>query len=110
MRLRILQVVAAPGHGSGRQVINLAEELRDLGHEVHVIYSPLRISPDFRARLEALRDVKRAAIPMLRPLHPSDIRAALAIRAYIRENGPFDIVHGHSSKGGALARIAALGF
>jgi glycosyltransferase involved in cell wall biosynthesis len=35
----------------------------------------------------------------------SDLRAWLAIRRYIRKLGPFEIIHGHSSKGGALARL-----
>ena len=41
--------------------------------------------------------------------HPSDLRTTLAIRKYLRANGPFDVIHGHSSKGGALARLAPLG-
>ena len=32
-----------------------------------------------------------------------------SIRRYARDFGPFDIIHGHSAKGGALARLAALG-
>lgn len=31
------------------------------------------------------------------------------MRRYLLGNGPFDIVHGHSSKGGALVRLAATG-
>jgi glycosyltransferase involved in cell wall biosynthesis len=109
MRLRILNVVATLGHGSGRQVINLSEQLRDFGHEVHLIYSPLGISEEFRTALDRLEGVAKAAVAMRRAPHPDDARAALAIRAYIRRNGPFDVVHGHSSKAGALARLAALG-
>src|SRR4029078_3314435 len=30
-------------------------------------------------------------------------------RRYLRDEGPFDVVHGHSSKGGAVARLTALG-
>ena len=33
----------------------------------------------------------------------------MAIRRYLRNHGPFDIIHGHSSKGGAVARLAAIG-
>ena len=40
---------------------------------------------------------------------PSDVRAILSLRRYIRARGPFDVVHGHSSKGGAIARLAAAG-
>jgi glycosyltransferase involved in cell wall biosynthesis len=40
----------------------------------------------------------------------SDLRAVLQLTRLIREQGPFDVVHGHSAKGGALARIAGRWF
>src|ERR1700738_2729959 len=95
---KILHVVETPGQGSGRQVVNLTENMRDLGHEVHIIYSPLRITPDFRRALERLDGVQVCQVPMVRTPHPKDLLSALAIRSYIRRNGPFDVVHGHSSK------------
>jgi glycosyltransferase involved in cell wall biosynthesis len=36
----------------------------------------------------------------------SDLRSVAQLLRLIRLEGPFDIVHGHSSKGGAIARIA----
>jgi glycosyltransferase involved in cell wall biosynthesis len=42
-------------------------------------------------------------------MHPADFKIARAIRRYVRDNGPFDFIHGHSSKGGAMARFAAYG-
>jgi glycosyltransferase involved in cell wall biosynthesis len=48
-------------------------------------------------------------LPMQRNIALSDISAAWATRGYIRRFGPFDIIHGHSSKGGAIARLAAIG-
>src|SRR5438046_4896025 len=41
--------------------------------------------------------------------HPSDVGVFRAARRYLKAHGPFDAVHGHSSKGGAIARLAALG-
>ena len=41
--------------------------------------------------------------------HPSDLSAAWKVRRYLRKFGPFDAIHGHSSKGGAIARVAAFG-
>src|SRR4029079_12057804 len=38
------------------------------------------------------------------PLDALDVRRLIAV---IRTHGPFDLIHGHSSKGGALARLAA---
>jgi glycosyltransferase involved in cell wall biosynthesis len=108
-RLKILHVVGTPGHGSGRQVINLAENMRDLGHELHIIYSGTRISPDFRCQLDGLSNVQRCDVAMSRNPHPADLKSTFRIRSYIYRNGPFDVVHGHSSKAGALARVAAIG-
>lgn len=107
--LKILHVIATPGHGSGRQVINLAENMRDMGHELHIIYSGTRISSDFRRQLDGLSNVQRCEVAMLRDPHPTDLKSALQIRSYIYRKGPFDVVHGHSSKAGALARLAATG-
>jgi glycosyltransferase involved in cell wall biosynthesis len=39
----------------------------------------------------------------------ADLEAILKVRSYLRQHGPVDVVHGHSSKGGAIARIAACG-
>ena len=46
---------------------------------------------------------------MHRGIHPGDFSAVRWVRRYIREHGPFNIIHGHSSKGGALARLASSG-
>ena len=46
---------------------------------------------------------------MHRAPHPRDLSVIHAVRRYIRLQGPFDVIHGHSSKGGAIARIAAIG-
>lgn len=45
-------------------------------------------------------------IPMRREVGPWDALDALRMRRLIRSRGPFDVVHGHSSKAGALVRIA----
>ena len=47
------------------------------------------------------------AIPMRPEPGLADLRALWQVRRYLREHGPFDVIHGHSSKGGALARLAA---
>ncbi len=44
---------------------------------------------------------------MRRACGPWDIGAFLRLRSLILKIGPFDIIHGHSSKAGALARLAA---
>jgi len=47
-------------------------------------------------------------IEMVRGPRPRDLKALAQIHHYIRAQGTFDVIHGHSSKGGALARIAGV--
>src|SRR5262249_3666778 len=55
------------------------------------------------------RSLHHASFSVRRGIHPSDLSVLRKVRRYIREHGPFDVIHGHSSKGGALARLAAFG-
>jgi glycosyltransferase involved in cell wall biosynthesis/CelD/BcsL family acetyltransferase involved in cellulose biosynthesis len=107
--LRVLLVVESSGGGTGRHVLDLAGTLAARGCDVHLLYSPTRMDGVFAARLAALTDVQRVPLPMRRSVHPSDLLAVLKVRRYLREHGPFDVIHGHSSKGGAAARLAAIG-
>lgn len=109
--MKILLIIESSGAGVGRHVIDLAAELARLGHAVHLIYSPLRIDGLFARGIDELRalNVPMMALPMTRSPHPKDALRTLAIRRYIKEHGPFDVVHGHSSKGGALARLSGIG-
>jgi glycosyltransferase involved in cell wall biosynthesis len=107
--LRILLLVESAGGGTGRHVLDLADGLIARGHDVHVIYSTGRIDKIFRDRLAAVPGLHSMAVPMRTSPHPSDIGVVRRVRRYMREHGPFDIVHGHSSKGGAIARLAAVG-
>ena len=95
----------------GRHVIDLAKGLARASHRVELVYSPLRMDAAFGRGLDELSrlGVRPTPLPMRRAPGPWDIPAALALRRFIRGRGPFDVVHGHSSKGGALARLAALG-
>ena len=107
--LRVLMVVESSGGGTGRHVLDLAEGLDRTGCEVHVIYSPRRADSLFLSRLVELDGVCFTALDMHTGIHPADYAVARAIRRYRRTHGPFDIIHGHSSKGGALARLAGIG-
>jgi glycosyltransferase involved in cell wall biosynthesis len=64
----------------------------------------------FLRDLETLGRVNTCRIDMRRAPHPNVLVATLKIRKYIAGFGPFDVIHGHSSKGGAIARLAAIGF
>lgn len=107
--LRVAVVVEACGGGSARHVAELSEGLLQRGCDVHLLYSPVRADACFTDAIKTLKGLHLLEVPMRREPHPSDVGYLLKIRRYIRRNGVFDIVHAHSSKAGALARVAALG-
>jgi len=98
----------ATNGGVARHVIDLGIGLADRGHRVHLIYSPLRA--DYEMLEPILNDerIVTTEIAIRRSPGIRDFSALLAIRRIISRHGPFDIVHGHSTKG-ALGCLAALG-
>ncbi|WP_040683528.1 glycosyltransferase family 4 protein [Thermus igniterrae] len=105
--MRAFWILEASGGGTGRHVLDLALGLAERGVEVHLAYSPLRMDAIFAQGLPLLesRGVRTWPIPLRRSPHPSDLGALFRLLAYARREGPFHLVHGHSSKGGALARL-----
>ncbi len=106
--MRVLMIVESSAGGTGRHVLDLSQGLIGRGCEVHLVHSTRRIDTLFRDRLAQLPSIRSLALPIPTGIHPQDIAIVRRIRRYIRECGPFDIIHGHSSKGGALARLSAL--
>jgi glycosyltransferase involved in cell wall biosynthesis len=104
--LRILLVIEPSGGGSGRHVINLAAALIVDGHQVSLVWSPTRADAWFAAEVAALGLRTVETLPMRRAVGPWDLPALLALNRLIARLGPFDIVHGHSAKAGALVRLA----
>ncbi len=102
-------VVESSAGGTGRHVLDLSEGLAARGCEVHILYATSRADRFFLDRLASLRSIRHAPLSMRTTIHPSDVSAVRAVRRYLQRHGPFDAVHGHSSKGGAVARLAALG-
>lgn len=107
--IKILLVLETSGGGSGRHVIDLAGELIKSNCSVTVAYSGLRASADFVNEINSIEDLNLLKIDMHRSPCPSDVISLLQLRHIIKKHGPFDVIHGHSSKGGALARLAAIG-
>lgn len=105
--LRICLVTEAAGGGVGRHFLDLAAGLAQCGHNVTGIYSPGRCDAQFREKRAAASGVKFVELPLRRAVHPLDLADAWRLTRQIRELGPFDVIHAHSSKGGALARLAA---
>ncbi|OJF92529.1 glycosyltransferase family 4 protein [Pararhizobium antarcticum] len=102
--MRILQVLEPSGGGSGRHFLDLCRGLAARGHHVEVVYSPLRAEEAFLRELKAIGLPAIHSVAMKRAPGRSDIAAHKALGKIIR-NGGFDIVHGHSSKAGALTRL-----
>ncbi len=110
--LRVLQVVEATLTGVGRHCLDLCRGLAERGCSIDLIYSPTRIDNGFKRLLADFEQhplVHTVAHPMQRAIGMSDAMAAKFVRRHLKRHGPFDIVHGHSSKGGAIARLAAFG-
>jgi glycosyltransferase involved in cell wall biosynthesis len=112
--MRIIQILEATLGGTARHLIDLCAGLAVRGHEVHLLYNPRpgRMDGLFKAGLSRLcsHGVVASALPFMdRPLGRHDAISVRAVRHYLRSRGPFDIIHGHSSKGGAYARLASLG-
>jgi glycosyltransferase involved in cell wall biosynthesis len=108
-RRRALMVVESCGGGTGRHVADLSRGLVARGWEVHLLFSLGRVDNLFLDRLAGLDGVRCKPLPMRRGVHPSDLSVVRKARRYLRDEGPFHVVHGHSSKGGAVARLAAVG-
>ena len=108
-RPRVLMIVESSSGGTGRHVLDLSEGLAQRGCDVHVLYSTGRADRFFLERLRSLARCRCLPLPMRTSIHPGDFAAVVAARRYAKEFGPFDAIHGHSSKGGAVARLAALG-
>jgi glycosyltransferase involved in cell wall biosynthesis len=103
--LRLLQLLEPSGGGSGRHFIDLCRGMQARGHSVHAIYSPVRAEERFVAELSALGLAGTHIVPMNRSPGPADFGAWRQLNGVMRQAGPFDIIHGHSSKAGALARL-----
>ncbi|MFN7107333.1 MAG: glycosyltransferase family 4 protein [Brevundimonas sp.] len=104
--MRILLVIEPSGGGSGRHVADLAQALIQAGHDVSLIYSPLRADSVFQNAVAALSLKALERLPMRRGVGPWDIGALSALNRLIARLGPFEVIHGHSAKAGALVRLA----
>jgi glycosyltransferase involved in cell wall biosynthesis len=103
-QMRICLVLEASGGGAGRHVLDLSRGLIARGHDVHLVYSPVRAEPIF---LDALREAKvgLSELEMQRGIGPGDVTSAIRLGRLLKRIGPFDIVHAHSSKAGAILRL-----
>ncbi len=104
-RLSLLQVLEPSGGGSGRHFLDLCRAMQHRGHFVTAIYSPVRAEPAFVAELENMGLDNVIPLAMRRAPGPWDLTAWWQLRKLAAIHGPFDLIHGHSSKAGALTRL-----
>ncbi|MEL6465511.1 MAG: glycosyltransferase [Pseudomonadota bacterium] len=103
--LRIALVLETSGGGSGRHVLDLARGLITDGHDVTVIWSPDRARQDFMDGLRSLASVTTIKVDMHRSVGLNDLASVRELALAIEARAPFDVLHAHSSKAGALVRL-----
>lgn len=113
--ITVLHVLEALRGGTSRHVVDVVRAVPEVRHHVAV---PLEGGPATgsgalvdTAALDAFVSSGAVVHPVemqRNPLHPANLSAVWKLRRLIRTIRP-DVVHGHSSVGGALGRIAALG-
>ena len=108
---RIVLVNEAAGGGVGKHVLDIAERLPDRGFDVLLVQSTRRAEPEFTERLShhEAHGYQLAYVDVDRAPGPRDIVGVAQLRRAVRTFGGADVMHGHSAKGGALARLARWG-
>jgi glycosyltransferase involved in cell wall biosynthesis len=98
--IRLLLCTQPTDGGVGRHVSDLASGLRERGHEV-VLCAPA-MPPGLAGQVPYVRlDLRRAVAPR------ADLGAAARFARIVEDVRP-DVIHAHSSKAGAVARLARL--
>src|SRR5690606_27749786 len=105
--LRICCIAETVRCGVGRHLVDLVEGMTSRGHEVHLLHSFDRTDSSLLRKIERMPGTRCRAFAMRREPHWSDIGILYALARYMRRWGPFDVIHGHSSKGGAYGRLLA---
>jgi glycosyltransferase involved in cell wall biosynthesis len=106
--MRVIEICEPLREGVGRHVTDVTLGLSRRGHDVHVLYSPFRVDPALVKLLTGVPGVTVAQLPMRREPHWTDLSALLGLLGYLGRHGPVDVIHAHSSKAGAIARLAGL--
>lgn len=106
--IRIIHVMRAPLGGLFRHVVDLTNGQIARGHEVGLVCDSRLQDARIEAQLAALGErlalgVSRVRIE--RNPHPSDAGALVHVLRHIVATKPH-VIHGHGSKGGALARLS----
>jgi glycosyltransferase involved in cell wall biosynthesis len=106
--MRVCHVIESAGTGAGQVVIDLATFGAASGDNVTVICALERAENHFLKTIASLPGVKLIFTPMRRDIGLHDLFHAALLLSRLKKHGPFDIIHGHSSKAGALVRIVGI--
>lgn len=107
--LRVLHVVEAAFAGVGRHVLDLVtHQVAEPGWRVDVAHGLARADAPFLDRLAGLGVDEVLTFGGSAAMGPSDAATIRRLRRHVTAAG-VDVVHGHASKGGALARLVAAG-
>ncbi len=108
MKISVVQVIESAAGGAGKHVLGLCRGLPGEGFDVTLVAS-LRRDPNFRTAMSELEKtgIRCVELDMRRRVSPlRDAVALVRLKKLLAGLRP-DVVHGHSSKGGFLARAAA---
>ena len=103
--MRICQVIESTSGGSVQVALDLAKGLVKAGNQVTFIYSPLRADQIFRDQIAKMPDVQFICLTMHRSVGLHDLKTVAHLWQILYQEGPFDIIHAHSSKAGGLVRL-----
>lgn len=110
MTVRVLHVLEALEGGTARHLVDVVRFTPDVEHHVVIPTSRVGGVTDTAAPGAMAADgATLHCVEMRRdPRSPLNVKALVRVRSLIRRLGP-DVVHGHSSIGGVVARVAAIG-
>ncbi len=103
--MRVCHVIESAGTGAGQVVIDLTQYMQAQGDDVTVVAGTQRCEAHFVDTLSAMPRVRLEFASMRRNLGPHDVTDGWKLYKKLRALGPFDVIHAHSSKAGALTRI-----
>lgn len=109
-KLRILQVLRAPTGGLWRHVVDLSQNLSELGHDVGIVLDSDFADPQTEAGLALLEENLSLGVHRLsisRRPGPKDVFTSLKLRN-LSKRLQVDVVHGHGAKGGLFARLVGI--
>jgi len=110
--MKVLQLIESASAGAGRHVTELTAGLIARGHQVELLYSDLRSDQTFTDDLRGLEKhsgFRAFRVSMRRLPGNGDVHAIRTLRRYASNDGPFDLVHCHSTKAGLIGRVSLAG-